>query len=134
MVTARKKQTPQLVRVACMLTDQVGDAVYIRSNMNGAYKVARADISTFSKVPAIGVIIRKWDYTNALIQLSGELRDAYTGLIAGRTYFVGGDGKPSLLPPSPSLGGRAYVQAIGVAWDATVLFVEPSKSLVIRIG
>lgn len=116
-----------------MLTDQVGDAVYVRANMNGFYKVARADVAVFSKIPAIGIIVRKWDFTNALVQIMGEIRNVYTGLTYGRTYFVGADGKPNLSPPEPTPGGRAYVQPIGVALDSTVLLVEPAKSIIVRV-
>lgn len=115
-----------------MLTDQVGDAVYIRGNMNGFYKVARVDVSTYNKVPAWGIIIRKWDFTNALVQVRGEVKNIYTGLSAGKTYFVGGDGKPNISPPSPGASGRAYVQPIGFALDATVLWVHADKSLMVR--
>ncbi len=134
MVTARRRYAPEFLRVSCMLTDQLGDAVYIRGNMNGFYKVARVDVANYLKTPAIGIIVRKWGFTNALVQRMGEIEDLYTGLTAGRTYFVGGDGKPNLLPPAPAPGGRAYVQEIGVALDATVLMVKPAASLIVRIG
>lgn len=115
-----------------MLTDQVGDVVYIRGNMNGFYKVARVDVSTYSKVPAFGIIVRKWDFTNAIVQVRGEIKNIYTGLTAGKTYFVGGDGKPNITPPAPGSSGRAYVQPIGIALDATVLWVQPDRNLGVR--
>jgi hypothetical protein len=117
-----------------MLTDQVGDAVYIRANMNGNYKVARVDVTLTAKIPAIGIIVRKWGFTDALVQRTGEIKNVFTGLSAGRPYFVGGDGKPNLSPPVAAPGGRAYVQPIGVALDATVLLVDPSKNLTILVG
>ena len=133
MVTARRRQAPQIIRVACMLTDQVGDAVYIRAAMNGAYKVARADVSTGAKMPAIGIIISKWGFTDALVQLWGEVKGIYTGLSPGRTYFIDASGRPSLTPPSPT-GGRAYLQVIGVALDVGVLLVKPAENLSIRVA
>jgi hypothetical protein len=134
VVTARKRTTPELLQVVCMLTDQIGDVVYIRGDMNGYYKVARVDVTLSSKIPAIGIIVQKWGFTNALVQITGELKGIYTGLTAGKTYFVGTNGRPNITPPSPSFGGRAYVQPIGVALDQGVLLVRPAENLTIRIG
>lgn len=118
-----------------MLTDQVGDAVYIRGQANGYYKVARADVSLGSKMPAIGVIIQKWDFTSCLIQLWGEVRNIYTGLSPGRTYFIDDVGRPTLDPPDPTLlGGRAYLQVLGVALDVGVLLVKPAENLLVRVS
>lgn len=117
-----------------MLTDQVGDAVYIRGQMNGTYKVARADVTLGVKMPAIGIILQKWGFTDCLVQMWGEVKGIYTGLSPGRVYFVNALGKPDLVPPSPSLGGRAYLQSIGVALDVAVLLINPSDALSVRVG
>lgn len=134
MVVARKRAA-QFLRVVCMLTDQIGDAVYIRGQANGHYKVARADVSLGTKMPAIGIIIKKWEFTQALVQLWGEVKSVYTGLSPGRTYFIDDSARPTLLPPDPaSLGGRAYLQVIGVALDIGVLLLNPAEHLSIRVS
>jgi hypothetical protein len=118
-----------------MLTDQVGDAVYIRGAANGFYKVARVDVSTVTKMPAIGVIIRKWGSTDALVQFYGELNGIYSGLDPGKRYFIDTSGKPALVPPDPvSTGGRAYTQIIGVALDVEVLYVNPAENFVVLVA
>ena len=118
-----------------MLTDQVGDAVYIRGQANGYYKVARTDISISTKMPAVGVIIRKWGFTNALVQFGGEVRDIYTGLSPGKVYFINSVGRPVLPPIDPAdVGGRAYTQILGVALDVGVLLIKPSDNLVVLIS
>jgi len=118
-----------------MLTDQVGDAVYIRGQANGYYKVARADVGLYSKMPAIGILIQKWGFTDALVQLWGEIKNIYTGLSPGRTYFIDSAGRPTLVPPDPATtGGRAYLQVIGVALDVGVLLVKPAENLSIRVS
>ncbi len=116
-----------------MLTDQVGDAVYIRGQANGHYKVARADVGLYVKMPAIGIITQKWGFTDALVQLWGEVKNIYTGLTPGRSYFVDASGRPALTPPAPT-GGRAYLQVIGVALDVGVLLVKPAESLSVRVA
>jgi len=135
MVTARRR-SGNVFRVACLLTDQVGDAVYIRGAANGFYKVAKADVLLNTKMPAIGVIIRKWDYTQALVQTFGEVKGLYSGLAPGRRYFVGEDGRPAL-PESfagPGPGEKQRIQTLGVSLDVGVLLVEPSRDMVVRVG
>jgi hypothetical protein len=118
-----------------MLTDQVGDAVYIRGAANGYYKVARVDVSTVNKMPSIGVIIRKWGFTNALVQFFGELNGVYSGLVPGKRYFLDTSGRPALIPPNPaSTGGRAYTQIIGIALDVEVLFINPEKNFIVLVA
>jgi len=136
LVTARRRSTSSILRVSCMLTDQVGDGVYIRGAANGFYKVAKADPSNLSKMPAIGVIIKKWDYTSALVQLYGEVRGLYTGLFPGKRYFVGLNGRPALPGDfsNPSPGEKWRIQTLGISLDVGVLLLEPSNDLITRVG
>lgn len=136
-VTARRLQG--FVQANCMMTDQVGQAVYIRAQANGFYKVWRCDPTTTNKMPAIGIIIRKWFGAGTyycLVQMSGELRDLYTDLVPGKRYFVGMNGRPALPADftEPEPGERQHVQALGVALDTRVLLVEPSEDMVTRVG
>jgi hypothetical protein len=119
-----------------MLTDQVGDSVFIRGAMNGFYKVARTDPKYLTKMPAIGIIIRKWDYTSALVQLYGEIKGLYTGLSPGKRYFVGLDGRPALPEDFEEMdpGERWRIQTLGVSLDVGVLLLEPSNDLITRVG
>ena len=119
-----------------MLTDQVGDSVYIRGAMNGFYKVAKTDPRYLTKMPAMGIIIRKWDYTSALVQLYGEIKGLYTGLTPGKRYFVGLDGRPSLPEDFSSMtpGERWRIQTLGVSLDVGVLLLEPSNDIITRVG
>jgi hypothetical protein len=119
-----------------MLTDQVGDVVYIRDRANGYYKVRKADATLNTKMPAIGVIIKKWNFTDCVVQLYGEIRNLYTGLTPGARYFVSPAGRP-VLPtdfPNPGPGDRYRVQTLGVALDVSVLLLVPSVDMLIRVG
>jgi len=118
-----------------MLTDQVGDAVYIRGNKNSYYKVARADTAQASTMPSIGVIIKKWGFTDVLVQMGGPVLGIYTGLTAGQTYWVGPTGSPvGFLPAIDGATQRAYTQVLGVALDADVLLLKPAPVMFIRRG
>lgn len=130
-LSARTKTT-----AICSANDLVGDLVYVTAGLSGSeYQVAKADISTPEKMPVIAVIIAKLSNTRCVIQLQGEIKGVYTGLIPGKTYFVGADGRPSALPPSPlGSGSKAYIQAAGVAVDDTILLFNPVNELKIRVG
>ena len=117
-----------------MLTDQVGDAVYIRSQANGFYKVARCDPKVTTKMPAIGLIVAKWNFTQCLVQIWGEVRGLFTGLLPRRTYTVSADGRPKFPCDGPDLGGTFLHQNLGVALDVGVLLLNPSVDLTRRIG
>jgi hypothetical protein len=121
------------IRASCMLTDQIGDLVYIRANANGAYKVARANPALRAKMPAVGVIIRKWGYTDCIVQLQGPVLGVYTGLALTTVYTVGDNGRPVDTPPAPAAPGDVrYVQHIGTPLDGAVLDLQPSLHLLVR--
>ena len=119
-----------------MLTDQVGDAVYIRAAANGFYKVAKADPLVLTKMRVFGVIIQKWNFTSALVQLGGEVRGIYSGLSPRRTYWVGPSSRPVLfsdLPP-PAPGEQYFSQVLGMALDVGVLLLSPADNMTALTG
>lgn len=117
-----------------MLTDQVGDAVYVRAQANGVYKVARCDPKNAAKMPAIGIIIAKWGFTDCLVQIWGEVRGLFSGLLPRRMYSVSADGKPTFPCDNPDPGGTFLHQNLGVALDVGVLLLNPSNDLTRRLG
>jgi len=130
---SRPVAASSMVRAACMLTDQVGDLVAVRSTSNGVYKVWRADPAVRNRMPAIGVIIKKWGTTDCIVQLSGPVLGVYTGLVPQRTYTVGDNGRPVNSIPTPSAPGEIrYVQQIGTPLSPTVLDLLPCLQIGIR--
>ena len=122
-----------MVRAACMLTDQVGDLVAVRSTSNGVYKVWRADPAVRNRMPAIGVIIKKWGTTDCIVQLSGPVLSVYTGLVPQTTYTVGDNGRPVNPIPTPVAPGEIrYIQQIGTPLSPTVLDLLPCLQIGIR--
>jgi hypothetical protein len=132
MVTARRK--PEIISASCWLTDQVGQAVYIRDQANGAYKVRRCNPRDPTSMPAVGVIIAKWNSTKCLVQIWGEVKGLYTGLLPRKTYSVSTDGRPVHPPEGPIPGGTFLHQNLGVALDVNVLLLNPSVDPTIRVG
>lgn len=118
----------------CSVTDNVGDLVYITGDLIGPdYQVARVDPLN-EKMPAVAVIVSKISAARAVIQFDGNVKGIYNTLVAGKTYFASELGRPSLTPPAPTLGGKAYVQPIGVAVDSDVLKLSPSEQMTILRG
>lgn len=131
MIVAKQLGSQRLATAICLATDIVGDLLYINGNITGAdYQTEKAD-PVNNKMPAIAVIIYKITATRCVIQLEGNVNGIYTGLAAGKTYYVDATGRPSLVPPAAPVNGKAYVQPIGVAVDAGVLRFGPSRQMTI---
>lgn len=123
-----------MVRASCMLTDQVGDLVAVRSTSSDVYRVWRADPALRNRMPAIGVIIKKWGTTDCIVQLSGPVLGVYTGLVPQRTYTVGDDGRPSWPLPAPiAPGEKRYIQQIGTPLSPTVFDLLPCLQIGVRV-
>jgi hypothetical protein len=116
-----------------MLMDQVGDLVAVRSTSNGIYKVWRANPAVRNRMPAIGVIVKKWSMTECIVQLYGPVLSIYTGLVPQTTYTVGDNGRPANPIPTPSAPGEIrYIQQIGTPLSPTVLDLLPCLQIGIR--
>lgn len=135
MIVAKPLQDVQLATAICDTTDAVGDFVYVSGNKSGSdYSVAKADPTTYAKIPAVAVITYKITATKAVIQFKGEVKNIYTGLTPGKTYFLGTAATPTDTPPVPGIGQKAYVQIIGVATDSTILRLLPVGTITARVG
>jgi hypothetical protein len=97
------------------------------------YTVSRADVSDYSKMPAVAVVLAKLTPTRAVIQFQGEIA-LYSGLTPGRVYWVSDTGVPTATPPTPGVGQRKYWQSIGVAVDSARIKLEFQKDLKTRVG
>jgi len=76
-------------QAVCLSGDAIGDVVYISGNQVGPYfQVAKVDITTLNKMPAVGVIIQKLTSTTAVVMSIGEVAGLYTGLTPNSTLFV----------------------------------------------
>lgn len=117
------------IPATCQATDQVGDLVYISGDSTaGVIQVTKVDITDYSKMPGVGAIISKSSSTQCMILRYGIL--SVSGLIPGRTYFVGFDGTPTATRPVVVVvGQKAFVQVIGVAMDSSRLMLNPSFNL-----
>jgi hypothetical protein len=114
------------VTITVPSTVVVGDLVYITGSNVGAL----ADISDALKMPAVGTVTSKLDSTTAVVQCNGVVSDIYSGLTPGKTYFVGGDGRPNVAAPVPGASQALFHQPFGVALSSESLLVSPSLNLV----
>ena len=114
----------------CSASESVGELVYTNLTKTGdLYNVSKVDITSYSKMPAIGVIISKQSTTRCRVKWSGPIRGIYSGLTPGRMYFVGSDSKPTLAFPTVA-GTR--LQKIGSATSTNELYLKPSTEVFVR--
>lgn len=112
----------------CLATDEVGDLVYVRGDsVAGLPQVERADVTTWDKMPAIGLILSKAAPTDAMVIRRGLVD--IVGLNPGKLVFVGVDGKPTTTRPSPTGTDRYFVQVVGSALDTSRLMLCPELNV-----
>lgn len=127
----QRKRIPAL----CAAADTVGKCVHVSDDMVGKdYQVRTADPHSILTMPAIGVIVSKPSDTTCKVFTFGEMSGTYSGLTPGHVMFVGGDGSLVEVPPVPPLGGSVFIQTMGATMGSSVIMVNPSFSMVKRIG
>jgi hypothetical protein len=111
----------------CTGAEELYDLVYV---ITSGPIVRTVDIDDINKMPPVGMIV-ELDGTSCTVQTEGEV--ALAGLIPGKPYFAGVDGKVTITrPPAPSTGKR-FIQVAGVALDTNVflLRIDGSPSRII---
>ena len=108
----------------------VGDAVYVTGvKVGGVTQVATADITSYSAMPALGVIVSKPTTVTCLVQYAGEVA-VYSGLTPGRVYMLDQNGEPTAA--LPTVGSDHYVQRIGIATSTDSMLLSLDTTLVKR--
>jgi len=106
------------VPAICSALELVGHAVYVVSESGGVPVVARCDPADVTKMPAIGVVASKPTATTCLVLTSGD--HVESGLVPGRQYWIGTDGRPTSPPPVASMV-PLFWQLLGTASLSTRL-------------
>ena len=110
-----------LRRAQCPPSIALGDCVSIVGPKVGRLlDVALADPSAVPFLPAVGVVTRKYTATLCRVQLAGPMRDTYTGLTEGRSYYLSAAGRLTLTPPTFPLAA----QLLGVALDPVEFLIH----------
>lgn len=120
-------------RANCQPADALNNCVRITGITLGTPDVTTVDVFDKTKMPAVGIIVEKTTTTDCLVQVVG-LVETLSGVIIGKRYFIDGAGFPTASMPTPSLGGIACVQTLGVGYDSDILLLEPNYNLMIRTG
>lgn len=119
----------------CLATDSLMDMVRITGpSVGGVFQVTKVDVTSKTKMPAVGIIVQKPTPTTCLVQVRGEVITPFA-LAPGGRYFVGANSQPSLPPvPAPAVDGISLVQWIGVAIDSNRLLLEPDFDCIVLRG
>lgn len=110
----------------CVSGDAVGDLMYVSGPSKA---VAKADVTNFTKLPAVGCIISKSGPTSCVIQTAGLVSGVYTGLTPGKIYVIGSNSRPSAALPVPAPSTNLFLQPVGIAVDTNMLLMTPSPTL-----
>lgn len=122
------------VPAQCTASDVVGNCVHISGPMVGdLYQVATVDPLDGGTIPSVGLIISKESATLCQVQVFG-ITDVVSGLVPGKAYFIGTSGTLVLNPPAAPVAGIAYIQPMGTAMDSDRFLVNPSHSIIKRVG
>ena len=115
-----------LGRANCLATDAVQDCVRITGPKgSNRYQVTLVDPTNPTEDQAVGVIVKKYDSTTCVVQFHGPMRSVYTGLAAGKRYWIGADGRLTLTAGTPGAGGIFYLQMMGVATSDDEILLDP---------
>lgn len=123
-----------MVEVACLTSDAIGDPMCIRGDrVNGKWRVQKADALDGSKMPAVGILIDKTTPTVGKMQMTGPIRDIFTGLNPGKSYHVN---SPSftVAPPVPGMLGYSMAQILGYAAASDILVLTGNILMTRRIA
>lgn len=117
--------TQELVPVACLSGDVVGDVVCMRDvlTLTGRWRVQRADPTQDERMPGVGVLVRKETPTTGVMQRMGIMRGVVAGMSPVIPVFIGSDGRLTQVLPVPDPGGTVIVQRFGIAISGDTLFL-----------
>ena len=122
----------QLLEAQCLVSDEVGNAVYVSGDKVGDfYQVTTVDITDKSKMPAKGVIVEKISTTQCLVRTGGVEEDFGAGLTPDERFFVGTDGKLTSTTPSKPISGIKFAQVIAHAVSSQDVLVNLEHPLLL---
>lgn len=116
--------SPFIFDAACEVGDIVGDLVLVTGAVVRSMRhVRKVDITRFSEMPAVGMIVSKTDPITAQVANFGAV--FLGGIIPNRTYFVGPNARITSTRPA----GPAFIQEIGYGLDTNRVFIQPNRHM-----
>ena len=101
-------------RASCGAAVGVGEVIYLTGNIVGGLpEVDTVNIDANGENPGIGVVLKKRTTTICIIQVSGIIRNIYSGLTPGEFLFVAPGGSITGSTPSAPSAGRRAIQHVG---------------------
>jgi hypothetical protein len=113
----------QTTLCVCDATDIVGDCVYVSGPpIDGYPKVSKCLITSTTRMPVIGILIKKYDVTSGLLA-TGGLITYPDPLTPGLLYWVSTIGRLTSTVPTPATA-YWYLQEVGEALTSSVLQLQ----------
>ena len=112
-----------IISANCLVTDVVNDWVYVTGPaVAGLAQVAKVDVASSAKMPAIGIIISKSVPITCSVMLWGIVVPGLA-LTPQKVYFLD---TTSQITPSVPATRPIFLQSVGQALDDTRFLVKPS--------
>lgn len=117
---------PLLIKASCDVSVVPGDIVV--ADNAAQLRVRKADPTSETGIPAIGVVESKESATSCFVRVGG-ITDVFSSLVPGKVYFLGRGGTITSTPLKPETDDFIFHQEIGVAVQHNQLLVAPSTHL-----
>lgn len=112
----------------CQPTDAVGN--FVRMTGSPGNDVVTVDYTSFSTMPAIGVILSKASSTTCVVQTNSLISGVFgSSLVPGKIHFIDSIGKAVYPAPIPGATDTFFHQPIGIAVTNNSLLLLPSGNL-----
>lgn len=112
---------PGLFSATCAASVAVGQ--FVKLDGTAGPGVEPADAFFVAKIPSIGVVVDKPTTTSCSVRTLGAAA-VFSGLLAGKVYWLNALGTIDAAPPVAPLGTVRFAQAVGYALDSTTLMVD----------
>ncbi len=112
----------------------MGDLVHVLNYSDEKIFVSPIDITDKSRMPAVGIITKRYSTNFYRVASMGVVTIASGTLEPGNRYFAGRDGRVQLYSPMPSLGETVYVQEVGYSLSDKSMIFNPSLKPTGRVG
>lgn len=116
-----------VTNLTCTTTTKVREAVYISADDT----VKRAKADSIASARVFGFVTSKQSTTKCTVMTKGLL-SGFTGLVAGKTYFLDPSTIGAITTTPPSGSGQILLK-LGRSLNSTTLYVDVDTSLVIRV-
>ena len=113
------------IRISMSYVDlEVGNVVYLVDSLGGLDIIDKVDITAFKKSKVAGIVISKELNSTYKVQWKGEIKNVYSNLNSGESYYVDLNSRITNEVPIPS-STPIFVVELGKATSDQSFYIDP---------